>query len=44
MKEEISKQFPTTSNAFSDGHYVNDEIEVGCWMNVKTKVRTRPSN
>lgn len=43
-KEEIMLQFPTTSAAFDKNHTKNDPIEVGCWINVKTKVRTRSNN
>lgn len=44
MKAEVRLQFPTKSAAFTNGHYENDPIEVGCWINVKTKIRVRPSN
>ncbi|OEK04193.1 tetratricopeptide repeat protein [Roseivirga misakiensis] len=44
MMKEISLQFPTTGSAFSEGHYENDTIEVGCWINIETKVRTRSNN
>ncbi|MFY0593002.1 hypothetical protein [Roseivirga sp.] len=44
MMKEISLQFPSTSNAFSGGHYENDVIEIGCWINLKTKVKTRSNN
>ncbi len=42
--ESAMAQFPTKSLAFDYDLYANDSIEVACWINVKTKVRTRSSN
>ena len=44
MMADIRLQFPTKSAAFEKDHYDNDPIEVGCWINVKTKIRTRSNN
>ncbi|OEK01370.1 hypothetical protein BFP97_07500 [Roseivirga sp. 4D4] len=42
--EEAQKQFPTKSEAFNHNMIAGDAISVGCWINAKTKVRTRSSN
>lgn len=38
-----SAQFPTVSDVFTANKNQGDEISVGCWIGVKTKIRTRPS-
>lgn len=38
------EQFPTRSQAFTSDMYDGDEIQVGCWINLKTTLRTLPSN
>jgi len=42
--EEARKQFPTKSEAFGYDIVAGNSISVGCWINAKTKVRTRSSN
>ncbi|WP_420386001.1 hypothetical protein [Roseivirga sp.] len=42
--EEIALQFPTREAAFEQDIYDGDPIKVGCWINVKTTLRTRVSN
>lgn len=42
--EEARAQFPTKSVAFDYDLYAGNSIDVGCWINVKTKIRTRSSN
>lgn len=42
--EEARKQFPTKSVAFNYDIMAGDLINVGCWINLETKVRTRSSN
>lgn len=42
--EEARKQFPTKSEAFNYDIVAGNSINIGCWINVKTKVRTRSSN
>jgi len=42
--EEALAQFPTKSVAFDYDLYEGDAIELGCWINVKTKIRTRSIN
>lgn len=42
--EEARAQFPTKSVAFDYDLYAGNLIDVGCWINVKTKIRTRSSN
>ena len=34
-------QFPTRSQAFNEKYYDDETIDVGCWIQVKTKVKTR---
>ncbi len=41
---EARAQFPTKSVAFDHDLYAGNSIDVRCWINVKTKVRTRSSN
>jgi len=36
-------QFPTVSDVFTANKKEGDPIKVGCWMNVTTTIRTRPS-
>lgn len=36
-------QFPTRSQAHAENYADGDVIDIGCWMNTKTKVRTRTS-
>lgn len=43
MKNALA-QMPTASQAFSKDLYEGDPVDVGCWINVKTKLRTRKSN
>ncbi len=43
-KEDAKAQFPTQSEAFNQNMYAGDPITVECWINVKTKIRTRKSN
>jgi tetratricopeptide (TPR) repeat protein len=38
------EQFPTREQAFTDTFDEGDTLDVGCWINVKTKLKTRPSN
>lgn len=38
------EQFPTKEQAFTATYEEGDIIDVGCWVNVKVKLRTRPSN
>lgn len=42
--EEARAQFPTKSAAFDFDLIAGNPIDVGCWIDVKTKVRTRSSN
>ena len=42
--EEALAQFPTKSVAFDYDLYEGEAIEVACWINVKTKIRTRSIN
>lgn len=42
--EEARAQFPTKSVAFDYDLYAGNPIDIGCWINVKTKIRTRSSN
>lgn len=43
-QKNAKAQFPTQSEAFSKNMYEGEPITVGCWINVKTKIRTRKSN
>ncbi len=36
-------QFPTRGQAHTENYTDGDVIDIGCWMNVKTKVKTRTS-
>lgn len=36
-------QFPTVSDVFTANKQEGDPIQVGCWINVSTKIKTRPS-
>lgn len=36
-------QFPTRSQAHTEDLYEGNELAVGCWINVKTLLKTRPS-
>lgn len=38
------EQFPTKEQAFTATYEEGDIIDVGCWINVKVKLKTRPSN
>lgn len=38
------EQFPTREQAFTDTFDEGDILDVGCWIKVKTKLKTRPSN
>lgn len=42
--QSAQAQFPTTSQAFSETYEEGARIDVSCWINVKTKLRTRKSN
>lgn len=42
--EEAREQFPTKSQAFEKNYVDDDMIEIGCWINVSSKIRTRSSN
>lgn len=42
--EEARAQFPTKSSAFDFDLYAGNPIDVGCWINIKTKIRKRSSN
>lgn len=37
-------QFPTVSDIFTANKEAGENISVGCWINVSTTLRTRPSN
>lgn len=41
---EAKKQFPTISDVFTANKKEGDPIRVGCWINVSTTIKTRPSN
>ena len=41
--EAARAQFPTRSQAHAENYADGDIIDIGCWMNLKTKVRTRTS-
>ena len=41
---QAREQFPTVSQRHTEGYSEGESIEVGCWIQVKTKIRTRPSN
>ena len=42
--QSAQEQFPTTSQAFTETYEEGAVLDVGCWINVKTKLRTRKSN
>lgn len=42
--EDAQLRFPTREEAFQIELYDGEPIEVGCWIQVKTILRTRPSN
>ena len=37
-------QFPTVSDVFTANKNEGDPIKVGCWINVSTTIKTRPTN
>ncbi len=41
---EAKKQFPTVSDVFTANKKEGESIRVGCWINVTTTIKTRPSN
>lgn len=41
---EAKAQFPTVSDIFTANKNEGDAIRVGCWINVPTTIKTRPSN
>ncbi len=41
--DNAKAQFPTVSDVFTANKQEGDPIQVGCWINVTTKIRTRPS-
>ena len=41
--EAARAQFPTRSQAHTGNYADGDVIDIGCWINVKTKVKTRSS-
>lgn len=41
---EAKAQFPTVSDIFTANKNEGDAIRVGCWINVSTTIKTRPSN
>ena len=40
---QAKAQFPTVSDVFTANKKEGDAIKVGCWINVQTTIRTRPS-
>lgn len=42
--QNAQAQFPTASQAHQETYDVGTTLDVGCWINVKTKLRTRKSN
>ena len=41
---QAKAQFPTVSDVFTANKKEGDPIRVGCWINVSTTIKTRPSN
>lgn len=41
---EAKAQFPTVTDIFTANKEEGQSIKVGCWINVTTTIRTRPSN
>lgn len=41
---EAKAQFPTVSDVFTANKKEGDAIRVGCWINVSTTIKTRPTN
>ena len=42
--EEAAKRFPTREEAFENNLFDGDQIDVDCWIQLSTKLRTRVSN
>ncbi len=42
--QSAQAQFPTVSQAHQETYEAGTMLDVGCWINVKTKLRTRKSN
>ena len=41
---QAKAQFPTVSDVFTANKKEGDPIRVGCWINVSTTIKTRPTN
>lgn len=41
---EAKAQFPTVSDVFTANKKEGESIKVGCWINVTTTIKTRPTN
>jgi len=44
LMKEAKAQFPTVSDVFTANKKEGETIRVGCWINVTTTIRARPSN
>ncbi len=44
LMAQAKAQFPTVSDVFTANKKEGETIKVGCWINVTTTIKTRPSN